>query len=142
MKPRLIHPQTIIVSPFDEANTTLDGVIDDLELPENIDLEITEPDIKTKYKTPITIKAQVSYNDYNKLTGSPTGFELKGAGYILINKSDKSLLKINDRIDYIDGDAVEFYIIEGEPRAHYNSKNQYKMYFDYETQGLINNAQI
>ncbi len=141
MKPKLIHPVDVTITPFDSAATTLDPVLDDLEMPENANGEI-EMDVQVKYKTPIEIKAQVKYNKFDEITGAPAGFESKGVGYILVDLETSKLLNKNDKITIIDGEAVEFYIIEEVPRVHYKKSNQKRIHFDYESVSLINNAQL
>jgi hypothetical protein len=142
MNPRLVHPVIITIEPFDSTATEIDSVIDDLKLPENIEGEITEPDVKAKYKTAITVKGQVSYNKYKEMTGNPAGLELRGEGYLLVNLTDNAKININDRISNIDGDDVAFYVTGKFPAAHYKSKNFWLVEFDYETKGLVNNAQL
>lgn len=117
MRPKLIHPIDVVLKNVDKSGTTYDDDFD-------------EPSGDVVYGTAFTISGQVRLNKFNRFEGNITGFEYKGDGYVLVTKADATKIEINAMITTIDGESVEYYVLEKAPSAHYEHSNFKRIYFE------------
>lgn len=122
MKPRLIHPVTVKVKNVDTNATTYDADFD-------------EPTGVVVYEAVQTLKAQVHFNRGLELEGKTTGFELRGDGYLLMERADADGVNINAVVTEIDGETVEHHVIEKRNAAHYATAHFTMVYFETREKG-------
>jgi hypothetical protein len=117
IKPKLIHPVDVVFQNVDKLAMSYDA-------------DFREPTGSIVYGNSFTIKCQVKIFRQQRLEGNPSGFQYKGDGYVLMYRDDAARVKVNDKIVNIDGNDVEFHIIDKIPIVHYDNSNMTMVYFE------------
>lgn len=129
MKPRLIHPVKVKICNVDKVETLYD---EDFGEPISSD-GVSGGDVI--FGDPIDMLAQVRYFKRETIEEIAAGFQNIGDGYLIVYKEDFTKISVNAKITEIDGEVVDYYVIDTPPLAHYNSSNLRKIIFKSKDKG-------